>query len=108
MITPDSIRQELFMVGRELAKAASAIYDLEVEAEKAEISAQSAMDKTYLTADGSIEDRKAVARERALSERDAAAIKRAGYNRARTKAKHLELEQMRLMAALKSIQNEGA
>ena len=96
------------MVGRELAKAASAIYDLEVEAERAEISAQSAMDKYYLTAEGSIEDRKAIARQKTLNERDNSAIKRAGYNRARTKAKHLELEQMRLMAALKSIQSEGA
>lgn len=107
-MTPDMIRQELFMVGRELSKAAAAIYDLEVTAERAELSAQSAMDKTYLTAEGSIEDRKAVARERAMAERDAAVTARAGYNRARTKAKHLELEQMRLMAALKSIQTEGA
>lgn len=107
-MTPDEVRQELFMVGRELSKAATAIYDLEVAAERAEIAAQSAMDKTYLTADGSIEDRKAVARERALALRDDAVVARAGYNRARTKAKHLELEQMRLMASLKSIQAEGA
>jgi hypothetical protein len=66
------------------------------------------MDKVYLTAEGSIEDRKAVAREAAIAERDASVIARAAYNRARTEAKHLELEQMRLMASLKSIQFEGA
>lgn len=105
---PDAIRVELAQVGRELSKAALAIYELEVSAERAEIVAQSEMDKTYLTAEGSVEDRKAVARERALSARDAAVVARAGYNRARTKAKHLELEQMRLMATLKSVQAEGA
>lgn len=107
-MTPDDIRQELFMVGRELSKAASAIHSLEVDAERAEIYAQSVMDKAYLTAEGSIEDRKAIAREKALTERDAAVIAKAAYNRARTKAKHLELEQMRLMASLKSVQVEGA
>lgn len=107
-MTPDAIRLELAQVGRELSKAADAILQLEVEAERAELKAQSDMDKTYLTAEGSIEDRKAVARERALLSRDGAVIARAAYNRARSKAKHLELSQMRLMATLKSIQAEGA
>lgn len=107
-MTPDSIRQELFMVGRELSKAATAIHQLEVDAERAELEAQCRMDAVYLTADGSIEDRKALARQTAIKERDASVIARAAYNRARTKAKHLELEQMRLMASLKSVQFEGA
>lgn len=108
MITPDSIRQELFMVGIELRKAADAIRDLELAAERSELKAQSTMDKAFLTAGGNIEERKAISREAAFAELDEAIIARAGYNRARTKAKHLELEQMRLMAALKSIQVEGA
>jgi len=107
-MTPEDVRLELTQVGRELYKAADAIQLLEVEAERAELKAQSEMDKTYLTAEGSIEDRKAVAREKALQARDAAFVARAGYNRARAKAKHLELSQMRLMATLKSIQAEGA
>jgi len=107
-VTPEDIRLELAQVGRELSKAADAIQVLEVAAERAELQAQSDMDKTYLTAEGSIEDRKAVAREKALLSRDAAFVARAGYNRARAKAKHLELSQMRLMATLKSIQAEGA
>lgn len=108
MITPDSIRQELFIVGKELAKAANAIYDLEVAAERSELMAQSASDKVFLQTTGNIEERKAMARERSLEEHSAAVIDRAAYNRARTKAKHLELEQMRLMASLKSVQAEGA
>lgn len=107
-MSPDEIRLELTQVGRELYKAADAIQLLEVEAERAEMKAQSEMDKTYLTAEGSIEDRKAVAREKALTARDGAVIARASYNRARAKAKGLELQQMRLMATLKSIMAEGA
>lgn len=108
MITPDSIRQELFIVGKELAKAASAIYDLEVKAEQAELFAQSVADKVFLATQGNIEERKAMAREQAIDANALAVIDRAAYNRARTKAKHLELEQMRLMASLKSVQAEGA
>lgn len=107
-MSPDEIRLQLAQVGRELSKAADAIQSLEVEAERAELKAQSLMDKTYLIAEGSIEDRKTLAREAALSERDAAVVAKASYNRARMKAKHLELSQMRLMATLKSIQLEGA
>jgi hypothetical protein len=107
-MTPEEIRFELTQVGRELYKAADAIQVLEVEAERTELQAQSVMDKAYLTAEGNIEDRKAVARERAIEARDGAVIARASYNRARAKAKGLELQQMRLMATLKSIQLEGA
>lgn len=107
-MTPEDIRFELTQVGRELYKAANAIELLEVDAERAELMAQSEMDKVYLTAEGSIEDRKALAREKAREARDKAVITRASYNRARAKAKGLELQQMRLMATLKSIMAEGA
>jgi hypothetical protein len=107
-MTPEDIRLELSQVGRELSKAADAIQVLEIEAERAELKAQSDMDKVYMTAEGSIEDRKALAREKSLTSRDAAFVARAGYNRAKAKSKHLELSQMRLMATLKSVQLEGA
>ena len=107
-MTPEDIRFELAQVGRELSKAADAIQQLEIEAERAELKAQSEMDRVYLTADGNIEDRRALAREKALEVRDLAVIARASFNRAKTKAKHLELQQMRLMATLKSVQAEGA
>lgn len=107
-MTPEEIRLQLAQIGREQSKAHDAIERLEVAAERAELEAQSEMDKTYLTAEGSIEDRKALAREKALQVRDAAVVARAAYNRARAKAKFLESETMRLMATLKSIQAEGA
>ena len=107
-MTPDEIRLELTQVGRELYKASDAIEKLEVAAERAEMQAQSDMDKTFLTAEGNIEEKKALAREKALQARDEAVIRRASYNRARAKAKGLELQQMRLMATLKSIMAEGA
>lgn len=107
-MTPEDVRIELMAVGAELSKAANAIYDLEISAERSELKAQSDMDKKYMTAEGSIEDRKAIAREASIDSRDAAIVARSGYNRARLKAKHLELSNMRLMATLKSIQSEGA
>ena len=107
-MTPDEIRQQLFAVGRELSKAASAIEELEVASERAEIAAQSRMDAVFLTAEGSVEDRKARARVDAERLRDAAVVARAAWSRARLKAKHLELEQMRLLGVLKSIMLEGA
>ena len=108
MLTPDAIRQELFMVGKELSKAADAIYQYEVDAEKDDLSVQLEFDKEFLLAAGSVEDRKAHARAVSAESKAAAIVSRAVYNRARMKAKHLELEQMRLMAVLKSIQGEGA
>ena len=107
-MTPEEIRLQLAQVGREQSKAHDAIERLETAAERAEINAQSEMDKTYLTSEGSIEDRKAFAREKSLEDRDAAVIARAAYNRAKMKAKYLDSETMRLMATLKSIQAEGA
>lgn len=107
-MTPEQVRFQLVEVGREQSKAHDAIERLEVEAERAELHAQSVIDKAFLTTEGSIPERQAVARERALPERDAAVIARASYNRARSKSKYLESETMRLMAVLKSIQIEGA
>lgn len=107
-MTPEEIRFQLAQVGREQSKAHDAIEKLEVAAERAELLAQSTIDKAFLTAEGNIEERKAVARERALADVDAAVIARAAFNRAKMKAKFLESETMRLMAVLKSVQIEGA
>lgn len=108
MNTPDSIRQELFIVGKELSRAAAAIYEHELLAERAELDLQLDMDKVFLSAEGNIEERKALARVQSVARADEAILARGQYNRVKTKAKHLELEQMRLMATLKSVQNEGA
>ncbi len=95
-------------VGREQSKAHDAIEKLEIDAERAELDAQSVIDKVFLTAEGSIPEKQALAREKSIYERDAAIIARAAFNRAKMKAKFLESETMRLMAVLKSIQIEGA
>lgn len=107
-MTPESIRLQMAQVGREQSKAHDAIQQLEIDAERAEILAQSLMDKTFLTSEGNIEEKKALAREKALEARDAAVIARAKYNRAKMKSKFLENESMRLQSILKSVQLEGA
>jgi hypothetical protein len=107
-MTPEDIRLQLAQVGREQSKAHDAIEKLELEAERAELAAQSAIDRVFLTAEGSIPEKQAQAREQSLELRDAAVVARAALNRAKMKAKFLESETMRLMAQLKSIQLEGA
>lgn len=94
-------------MGKELSRAADAIYQYELDSERAEAAYQSAIDVAFLTSDGSIESRKAVAREKAKELQDVYIVAHAVLNRAKMKAKHLELEQMRLQTALRSIQNEG-
>jgi hypothetical protein len=107
-MTPEDIRQELNSVGSELNRASKFIFDYELAAERADVEVQKIIDVTYLRSEGNIEDRKALARQEASELKDVSIVARATYNRAKMKAKHLELEQMRLMAQLKSIQAEGA
>ena len=107
-MTPEEIRLQLAQVGHEQSKAHDAIERLEIAAERAELFAQSEMDKVFLVSEGNIEEKKSLAREKARDARDKAIIQRAAFNRAKMKAKYLESETMRLMAILKSVQLEGA
>ena len=58
-MTPEEVRFQLAQVGREQSKAHDAIEKLGVAAERAELAAQSVIDKAFLTAEGNIEERKA-------------------------------------------------
>ena len=108
-LTPDSVRFELDQVSRELRKASDAIYQAELNMEKAELDAQWGFDLVFTSDDeGSVEDRKAKARISTKELRQMASDAKAAYNRVRTKEKHLSQEQMRLMATLKSLMIEGA
>lgn len=108
-LTPDSVRFELDQVSRELRKASDAIYQHELNMEKAELDAQWAFDLVFTSdEEGSVEDRKAKARIATRELRQMASDAKAAYNRVRTKEKHLSQEQMRLMATLKSLMVEGA
>lgn len=108
-LTPDSVRFELDQVSRELRKASDAIYQHELNMEKAELDAQWGFDLVFTSdEEGSVEDRKAKARIATRELRQMASDAKAAYNRVRTKEKHLSQEQMRLMATLKSLMVEGA
>lgn len=108
-LTPDSVRFELDQVSRELRKASDAIYQAELNMEKAELDAQWGFDLVFTSdEEGSVEDRKAKARIATRELRQMASDAKAAYNRVRTKEKHLSQEQMRLMATLKSLMIEGA
>ena len=107
-MTPDEIRAEILKVRSELLRAPNAVRDLEVEAELAELEADRLFDVALLSADGSVEEKKAKARLAALDSRRDAVVPRAAYNRGRAKVRQLETELMALQSVLKSIQLEGA
>lgn len=107
-MTPEEIRTELLKVRADLMRGPDAVRDLEIQAEMADLEAERAFDIALLSAEGSVEEKKAQARLAAADIRKDAVIPRAAYNRAKSKIRALETEQMALQSVLKSIQAEGA
>lgn len=107
-MTPEELRAEILKVRAELLRAPGAVRDLEVEAELAELEAEKALDVAFLSAEGSVEERKAKARTQTVELREAIIVPRAAYNRARLKVRQLESELVALQSVLKSAQLEGA
>lgn len=106
MLTPDVIREKIVQVQVELRRAPDIVEELELHAERDELGATADVDAAFLSADGNVEERKAIARIEAAAARDAAIVSRAAYNRARLKVRLLEAELMSLQALLKSVQAE--
>jgi hypothetical protein len=107
-LTPEHIRANIQQVLLELKKAADAIQKLEEQAERSELIADSTADMALMESAGTVDERKAQSRLRSMDQRHDAIVARAAYNRAKLKAKHLEIELMGLQSMLKSIQLEGA
>lgn len=106
--TPETVLSEIHGIRIELGKAPSALYEAELKAERAEDSAQLALDKALLLADGSIPEKQAHARLQSAEVRDAAFIARAELNRVKTKTRGLESALMSLQSELKWMREEGA
>lgn len=107
-MTPDELRGEILKVRADLLRGPDAVRDLEVQAEQADLEADRQFDMALLSADGSVEEKKAKARMAAFDARQDAVIPRAAYNRAKAKVRQLETELMALQSVLKSVQAEGA
>lgn len=106
--TPDDLIAEIFQTRAELMRGSSALYEAELHAERSEDAAQLASDQVYMTAEGSVEDRKAQGRAASVVERDAAFVARAEFNRIKSKIKALESSLMTLQSELKYTREAGA
>lgn len=106
--TPDRLMAEIVQTRTELARGSDALYDAELAAERAEDAAQLALDSVYMTAEGSVEDRKAQGRAASQEARDAAFVARAEYNRIKSKIRALESSLVSLQSELRWARESGA
>ena len=107
-MTPDEMRTEILSLVSEQAKGPDAHYEAEIAAERAEDAYQAALDKEFLTAEGNVEERKAVARLATADLRDKAIIARAVHGRVKLKIRALDSSIMASQGVLKSMMRDGA
>jgi hypothetical protein len=105
-VTPEQVRASITAYLVEQSKGPQAHYEAELKAERAEDVYQSAFDKAYLTAEGSIEDRKAIARLATLELRDLMGVARAEFGRIKLKIRQLDSSLMATQSLLKSMMAE--
>lgn len=108
MRTPDVVLDEIRRVRSELMKAPTALADKQLAAERADLTADLAFDKTFMVTEGSIPERQAAARAASQAERDQAFIASAEWNRVKAKVKAWEAALVSLQAELKWMREEGA
>lgn len=106
--TPDELLADIHLTRHELLRGSAALYEAELAAERAEDAAQLASDRVYMTAEGSVEDRKAAGRAASQVERDLAFVARAEFNRIKSKIRALEASLVSLQAELKWAREAGA
>lgn len=92
-ITPDRIIEVLENLRTEADKGVDALYRAEKDLYEKTLRADQIEASAFLTAEGSVSDRQAMAKLEALEARKEAEIARAVYNRVRTKLRHLEQTQ---------------
>jgi hypothetical protein len=106
--TPDDILTEIRGVRTTLLKGSDALRDTELAAERAELAADLAADKAFMVTEGSIPVREIAGREHSQTERDAAFVARAEFNRVKAKMRHYEAALVSLQAELKWARESGA
>lgn len=107
-MTPDDVLRSIRDTRAELLRGPGVLHDAELAAERAEATAQLAVDKAMLTAEGSIPDRAAQARAVTVEVRDGAFVARAVHTRIKAKIRALESALVSLQAELKWMKDEGA
>lgn len=108
IVTPDHVLSDIRQVRFDLLRGSSLLAETELAAERAEMVADLAADKAFMTAEGSIPVREGIGREASQGERDLAFIARAEHNRVKAKLRHLESALVSLQAELKWMRESGA
>jgi CO/xanthine dehydrogenase FAD-binding subunit len=108
LITPDEVREQIVRVQILLDKAPKAHFEQELKRERAQLDYQAAYDIAFLTAEGTIEEKKALARQSAAELAWELSVAEAEFNRIKLKTRQLESSNIASQALLKSIQREGA
>jgi hypothetical protein len=99
IITPGHIVQELQRLTKEMDRGASALYDAECKMADAEAAYDRAISLAFINNDGTVADRQAVAKLKAVNERLQADLAKAEYNRVKTKMRTLS-DQATMMAVI--------
>jgi hypothetical protein len=99
IITPGHIVQELQRLSNEMDRGASALYDAECKMADAEAAYDKAVSLAFINNDGTVADRQAVAKLKAVNERLEADLAKAEYNRVKTKMRTLS-DQATMMAVI--------
>lgn len=104
--TPQQVAQLLHRIQIEMEKGVKATYDAQVRYADADSEAQRAYALAYLEVQGTIEDRKQLARLKASDALLKAELAKAEWDRCRLKMKQLESQQMSTQTASRLIEVE--
>lgn len=99
IITPGHIVQELQRITAEMDKGASALYDAECRLADADAAYDRAVSLAFIENSGTVADRQAVAKLKAVDEKLQADLAKAEYNRVKTKLRTLS-DQATMMAVI--------
>lgn len=104
--TPQQVAQLLHRIQIEMEKGVKATYDAQVRYADADSEAQRAYALAYLEVQGTVEDRKQIARLKASDALLKAELCKAEWDRCRLKMKQLESQQMSTQTASRLIEVE--
>jgi hypothetical protein len=104
--TPQQVAQTLYRIQIEMEKGVKATYDAQVRYADADSEAQRTYALAYLEVQGTVEDRKQLARLKASDSLLKAELAKAEWDRCRLKMKQLESQQMSTQTASRLIEVE--
>jgi hypothetical protein len=105
-VLPSQIIEEIARLTQENSRGAEALYEAEVALAQAEHDLDLVEQKAFIKAQGTVADRSALAKLESADSRLARDLKRAQYNRIKTKIKTIETSLMGMGTQVKLLQAE--